>query len=82
MNYHKLKEVIGMKFMGGGENGEIRKQLIEYVEKQEPKKVVKTIVGQSELGTVINVKCPNCDNEVTPIGSHCRQCGQKIFFYD
>ena len=32
MNYHKLKDVINMKFMG---QSEVRHQLLECVEKQE-----------------------------------------------
>ncbi len=70
MNHHRLKDVINMKFMG---NTEARHQLIEYVEKQEPKTTF--IEGESHY-------CPVCTSELDENYHtfYCGCCGQRVWY--
>ena len=70
MNYHKLKDVINMKFMG---QSEVRHQLLEYVEKQEPKKAIP--LPNSKFGYA----CPTC-NKLVLANKYCGFCGQRVWY--
>ena len=68
MNYHKLKDVINMKFMG---QSEARHQLLEYVEKQEPKNAI-------DNGYENN--CPVCGERLDLLANYCSNCGQRVWY--
>ena len=68
MNYHKLKDVINMKFMG---QSEVRHQLLEYVEKQEPKKAV---------DVPFEYLCPICNERLNLQANYCSNCGQRVWY--
>jgi len=78
MNYHKLKDVINMKFMG---QSEVRHQLLEYVEKQEPKRAItKEIVDRVGTTEVIFHSCPSCQQSIEYKSEYCKYCGQRVWY--
>lgn len=78
MNETKLKNIIEIKFMGGGENAEIRKQLNELIDKSVPISTEPIeFDNRGYIAFKLNV-CPKCRFIVINNPKYCN-CGQRLF---